>query len=76
MKKIDIGELVNNAYNTDDVIEWLATTTGALLKDLNDAIISNNMGEVGLVSSEMVLVAGVAKALNERVNGKKEGTVL
>lgn len=76
MKKIEFSKLAVDNLKQEEIIEWLAGATASLVKDFNDAIMNSNMGEVGLVGSQLVLVSGVAKALNESVNGKKEPTVI
>lgn len=76
MKKIEFSKLAVDNLKQEEIIEWLADGTASLVKDFSDAILSNNMGEVGTIASQLVLIAGVAKALNEKVNGKKEPTVV
>lgn len=76
MKKIEFGKLAVDNYKQGEVIAWLADSTTSMVKDLQTAITSNNMGLVGLIGAQLIMVAGVANALNEDVNGKKEPTVL
>lgn len=76
MKKIDIGELVNNAYNTDEVIEYLATTLPTIVDILSKSQTSDYMAGVGAATAQLGNLTSIAKALNERVNGKKEKIVL
>lgn len=76
MKKIEFSKLAVDNLKQEDIIEWIANASASLVRDFNDAIISNNMGEVGLVGSQLVLLAGVSKALSDSINGKKDGAVL
>lgn len=76
MKKIDFGEIVNNNFSTDEVIEWLASASMSLASDLATAAVEQNIGKAGACSTAAMTIASVSKALNEKVNGKKTPTVL
>lgn len=76
MRKIDLGELVNKNYSRDEVIEWLATTLGELTVSLASATNKGDLGTVGICAAQVSQCALVAKALNQKVNGKKEAVVL
>lgn len=76
MKKIEFSRLAVNNLQQDEVIEWMAGASANLVTEFQKAIAINNMGSVGLVASQLIILAGVAQALNEDVNGKKEPTVV
>lgn len=76
MKKIDIGKLVNNNYSRDEVIEWLSSTLGEITFNMAKAVDEEHLGTIGMNVSYLSQCALVAKALNEKVNGKKPGTVI
>ena len=76
MKKINIGKLVNENYSTDEVIEWLAGILTEVAGELSKAVEQENLGSVGVCLAMLSQCTSVAKALNEKVNGKKPTTVL
>ncbi len=76
MKNLDFGKLLVKSYSQEDVIEWLATASINLVKDLTEAAVEQNMGKTGACSVAAMTIASVCKALNEDVNGKKESVVL
>lgn len=76
MKKINFGKLAVDNLKQDEVIEWIDNSIKQVLTNFNDGIAHNSIGEMAVATSSLALISGVAQALNEDVNGKKEPTVV
>lgn len=76
MKKIDIGELVNNSYDINDTIDILSTQLETIYLGMAKALTTQNIAELGAAVGEMSQTIMIIKGLNEKVNGKKPPTVL
>lgn len=76
MKKLDIGELVNDNYSMDEVVEYLAASLPTTVKALTEGITAQNWGAIGAANAQLANLTTITNSLNEKVNGKKEGTVL
>lgn len=76
MKKVDVGDLVVKSQSTSEVIDFLATNLPLAVDAIIKAVASQNMGAVGMGASTLTNYVSIIKALNEKVNGKKEKVVL
>lgn len=74
--KINIGELVNNTYNQDDVINYLASSLVLASTGLSKAVESQSWGLVGASQTAVAQLAQIAVELDHKVNGKKANPVL
>lgn len=73
---IDIGELVNSNYTQNEVIEIITTNLTTVANALLSAMSTNNWGAVGAATTQLTNTVSIAKGLNQKVNGKKEGVVV
>lgn len=76
MVKIDLGQLVVDSYRQDEVISWLSLKSNKIVKSIDDAILANSMGEVGVVRADLEILSNTLRALNENINGKKTAVVV
>ena len=76
MKKINVGELINDRYSQDEVIEWLAFNLGTVVNTMTEGLKTESLAAYGACVAQLGEIALVAKSLHEKVNGKKSGTVL
>lgn len=76
MKKIDIGGLAVQNMTTNEVIEFLGDNLPLAVDALIKAVASQNMGAVGMSAATLTNYVSIIKALNKKVNGEKEKTVL
>lgn len=76
MDKIDFGKLAVDNYSTEEIIKWLHNASKKQLAAMLEALENGNIGLIGGSISQLSIVAGVIRALDEKVNGKKEKVVL
>lgn len=76
MKKINyVKDIVDN-YSTGDVINFITTGLAASVKMFDKATQSQNLAQFGNVATTLAEIYTITNALNEKLNGKDEGTVL
>lgn len=76
MDKINFGKLAVDNYSTEDIIKWLHNASKRELLAMMESVGEGNLGLIGSTLSQLSLIVGVIQSLDEKVNGKKEGTVL
>lgn len=76
MKKIDFGKLAVDNLKQEEIIAWLSNALTQQTATMLDGLSSGNIGIVGAAISQLSTITGVAQALDEKVNGKKEPTVV
>lgn len=74
--KLDLGELILSQYKESEVLESLANNLATCNSILSKAVKEGDLGTIGICSARISDCAQIAKALNERTNGKKTATVL
>lgn len=76
MNKIDIGELTVNKYANSEVIGFLSANLPLAVDAIIKAVAAQNLGAVGMAASTLTNYVSILKALDKKVNGKKEGVVV
>lgn len=76
MKKLNIGELVNDNFSQNDIIELISSQLETINNGLANGLATQNLGTLGASIAQLSNVVAIAKTLNEKVNGKKENVVL
>lgn len=76
MRKIDIGELAVSSGSTNDIIEFLGANLPLAVDALIKGVAAQNMGAIGMAASSLTNYVSIVKALDKKVNGKKEALVV
>lgn len=76
MVKINIPQLVVDNYDINEIIESLNNNLQEVCVGLNKAVEANNMGSVGAWVTNVMTIYSIVHCLNEKLNGKKEATVV
>lgn len=76
MAKINSVELLVDNYDTKEVINYAASLLKAGDILMAQALKEQNLGYAGAASMTYTQATGVLEVLNEKLNGKKEATVV
>lgn len=76
MKKVDLGEAIIKQGSTSEIIEFIATNLPLAVDALAKAVAAQNLGAVGMAAATLTNYVSIVKALDKKVNGKKEAVVL
>lgn len=76
MKKVDLGEAIIKQGSTSEIIEFVATNLPLAVDALAKAVAAQNLGAVGMATATLTNYVTIVKALDKKVNGKKEAVVL
>lgn len=74
--KLNIGELINDNFSQSDVISYVSQELVTITKNLVEDCNQSSWSGVGASINQLGQLASILQKLDEKVNGKKEGTVL
>lgn len=76
MVKIDLCDLAIKDFSTEEVISYIVALNKVARISINKGIIEQNLGLAGQASSIYSQSEALIEALDQKLNGKKEKTVV
>lgn len=76
MAKVDSSRLIVDNHSTEEVINYLTLLLKTNRIVVSDGVASQNAYQIGCVLCNVENALNVLEALDEKLNGKKEATVV
>lgn len=76
MAKIEMAKLVVDKYSTNEIIEFLANEIPKIRYTAEEGMAQQNLALIGVTMGNYAKVEAILYHLNEKLNGKKEPTVV
>lgn len=76
MAEISISKILVDNYNTQEVVRYTVSLLKAADLIMSKALAEENLGYAGAASMTYTQAVGILGALDEKLNGKKEKTVI
>lgn len=74
--KINSAKLVVDNHSTEEVVEYLTEAMKLNRSCSTDAVLNQNVAQMGVSLCNIQYIESILVALNEKLNGKKEKTVV
>lgn len=76
MAQVDVNKIIINDYSTDEVLKTIVSLHATGKAQLMKSITEQNLGWAGAAMQSYAQAESLAKALSEKLNGKKQATVV